>query len=256
MTHGRVVKPKVIVSEQNETFKSLVKLLSSRGIQEQGQALIAGDKIIPEVVAHHASLITAWITPEGWEPPPADVQWIVLGAKLFETLNQFGTRSPLLVVRLPRFAVWSDKADWPMGCSLFLALQNPDNMGAVIRSAVAFGVSRIVLLRESAHPFHPKSMRSAGTALLKANFEKGPSISDLSVTGAPLLALDAGGAPLETCKFPERFALLPGVEGPGVPAQLAPNNRISISMEPGVESLNAATAAAIALYEWRRSVGR
>jgi len=254
MANGRVLKPKVIASEQNETFRGLVKLLASRGIQEQGQALIAGDKIIPEVAEHHPSLITAWISPEGGKPPPLDVPWIVLGPKLFDTLNQFGTRSPLLVVKLPQIPIWSDKADWPTGCSLFLALQNPDNLGAVIRSAVAFGVSRLVLLKESAHPFHPKSMRSAGTALLKARFERGPSINELDVTGAPLFALDAGGAPLEETTFPERFALLPGVEGPGVPGHLALSQRISISMQPGVESLNATTATAIALYEWRRSL--
>jgi 16S rRNA (guanine527-N7)-methyltransferase len=249
---GRFAKPKIISSEQNETFRSLQKLLSSRGIQEQGLALIAGDKIVPEVAAHHSDLMTTWITPEGGSPPPTDIPWLILSKGLFDEINQFGTRSPLITVKLPTFSVWTDTASWPSGCTLFIALQNPENVGGIVRSAAAFGVSRIVLLKESAHPFHPKAMRAAGTALLSATFQRGPSIKDLRVTGAPLYALDAGGSLLQETKFPPSFALLPGVEGPGLPDHIAKEQRVSIPMKPGVESLNAATATAIALYEWRR----
>jgi len=246
------MKPKLISSDQNATFKNLQKLLSSKGIQDQGLALIAGDKIIPEIVSQHPERISSWITAEGGEAPPAGVPWLILAKQLFEELNQFGTRSPLVTVQLPPFANWSDTASWPAGCSLFLALQNPENLGGVIRSAAAFGVSRIVLLKEAAHPFHPKAMRAAGTALLASRFERGPSILELSVKGAPLFALDANGQSLATTKFPQHFALLPGVEGPGLPEHLTTAQRLSIPMAPGVESLNAATATAIALYEWRR----
>ena len=245
-------KPKIISSEHNESFRSLQKLLSSRGIQDQGLALIAGDKIIPEVASHHGDRITCWITSEEGEAPPLPIPWIILAKPLFDEINQFGTKSPLITVKLPTFTEWLDTSPWPTGCTLFLALQNPENVGAVVRSAAAFGVSRIVLLKEAAHPFHPKSMRAAGTALLTATFERGPSIQSLSVTGAPLFALDAGGTPLQKASFPKTFALLPGVEGPGVPSHLARGGRISIPMEAGVESLNAGTATAIVLYEWRR----
>ena len=245
-------KPKIISSEQNESFRSLQKLLASRGIQDQGLALIAGDKIIPEVVSHHGDRITCWITPEAGEPPPLPIPWLVLAKHLFDEIDQFGTKSPLITVKLPTFAEWLDAAPWPQGCTLFLALQNPENVGGVVRSAAAFGVSRIVLLKEAAQPFHPKAMRAAGTALLATTFERGPSIKELRVKGAPLFALDAGGTPLQLAAFPPTFALLPGVEGPGVPSHVARGGRLSIPMEPGIESLNAGTATAIALYEWRR----
>jgi tRNA G18 (ribose-2'-O)-methylase SpoU len=60
------------------------------------------------------------------------------------------------------------------------------------------------------------------------------------------------GMPLFEFAFPQSFALLPGMEGPGLPGGLK-KNAVSIPMSPKVESLNAAAAAAIALYTWSRT---
>ncbi len=94
-------------------------------------------------------------------------------------------------------------------------------------------------------------MRAAGTALLSSSFQKGPSIKDLDARGKTLFALDMGGTPLRKVSFPERFGILPGVEGPGIPFHFPKSACVSIPMQPGVESLNAGVATAIALYEWR-----
>lgn len=244
------MKAKVVASASNPTFKELRKLLNTRGIQEQQLALVAGDKVVPEVVIRHGERISLWITDESGEAPPLAVPWLKLEKNLYAELDQFGTGGPLAVVRVPKFAAWSATAEWPEGCTLFLAMQNPDNVGAVVRSAVAFGVARIVLLKEAAHPFHPKAMRAAGTSLLMAEFQKGPAIKDLDTGEVPLLALDAGGGSLGGAQFPRAFGLLPGVEGPGIPEGLEAS-KLAIPMQPGVESLNAAVATAIALYAWR-----
>jgi tRNA G18 (ribose-2'-O)-methylase SpoU len=76
------------------------------------------------------------------------------------------------------------------------------------------------------------------------------------VTGASLIALDSSGPELSESPFPERFGLVVGVEGPGLPAHLRGGERRRIAMQPGVESLNAAAAAAIALYVWSRGLHR
>jgi tRNA G18 (ribose-2'-O)-methylase SpoU len=122
----------------------------------------------------------------------------------------------------------------------------------VIRSAAAFGVARVVLLKEAAHPFHPKAARAAGTALFQVKLEQGPSIRELKSAEIPLLSLSADGPDLGSEPFPERFGLVVGVEGPGLPEHLRSGLTRRIPMEPGVESLNAATAAAVALYAWRQ----
>ncbi len=245
------MKPKVVASATNQTFKDLRKLLSTRGIQEQGLALFAGDKLIPEVLTSHFSQVNSWITSPGGEAPPAGVEWLQLEKALFNELDQFGTGGPLAVVKVPKFDAWDPEAEWPLGCTLFLALQHPDNVGAVVRSSAAFGVGRIVLLKECAHPYHPKAMRAAGTAVLTSAFQKGPSIKNLVSRKHPLFALDMDGTPLRNVRFPDRFGLLPGIEGPGIPAHISRSARVSIPMHPGIESLNAGVAAAIALYEWR-----
>ncbi|HXV12834.1 MAG TPA: TrmH family RNA methyltransferase, partial [Candidatus Krumholzibacteria bacterium] len=67
----------------------------------------------------------------------------------------------------------------------------------------------------------------------------------------PVGPLSAHGADVTTFAFPERFAFLPGVEGPGLPERFR-KRALSIPMPGAVESLNAATATAIALYVWSR----
>ena len=62
--------------------------------------------------------------------------------------------------------------------------------------------------------------------------------------------MDTTGPELSDSPFPDRFGLVVGVEGPGLPAHLREGERRRIAMQPGVESLNAAAAAAIALYVW------
>ena len=85
----------------------------------------------------------------------------------------------------------------------------------------------------------------------------GPSVADLSdAVGkhAPLITLDAQGSDLNATPFPKTFGLVPGVEGPGLPANLRANSR-KIPMAAGVESLNAAVATGIALYAWHTQRG-
>ena len=106
--------------------------------------------------------------------------------------------------------------------------------------------------REAAHPFHPRSSRAAGTALFQIPLLQGPSIHELESRHVPIIALDTSGPDLSDSPFPPRFGLVVGIEGPGLPDRLRQGERRRIAMAPDVESLNAATAAAIALYAWSR----
>ncbi len=139
------------------------------------------------------------------------------------------------------------------GCSLLVPFQDPENVGAVVRSAAAFGAAEVILLAESAHPFHPKALRASGGAALEVVFREGPALSELP-EDLPILSLSAEGTPLQSAEFPPAFGLLAGMEGPGLPERWR-RRSLRIPIRPEVESLNAAAAVSVALYEWKRRMG-
>jgi len=263
---------KEITSETNPTFRSLLGLHTARGIRKSGQALIAGTRPVAEVIAQKPELCRAWITPlpgksvsedlAAAAPPTvataatsSALTWLRLSPALFKALDLSGTHSPLLLTDRPPLDEWSHSAR-PEGCTLFVPFQDPENVGAVIRTAAAFGVSALVLLKEAANPFLPRAQRAAGSALFRINMYRGPSIRDLETARAPMIVLSQEGRDLATYDFPPAFGLLVGMEGPGLPDSLriAGEGRevLSIPMEGGAESLNAASATAIGLYCWHR----
>lgn len=243
-----------VSSDANPSFKLCRDILTGKGIRKHGQAILAGPRQVAEVLERFPDRVEAWLTSPNGPPPPIEgVLWLRLAEPLFKEIDTSGTRSPLLLVRVPEIPDWSDVAPWPPGCTLFVPFQDPENVGAVLRSAAAFGVARVVLLREAAHSFHPKSVRAAGPAVFQVPMLLGPSVRDLESGTHPLIALSIEGPDLDAEPFPETFGMVPGVEGPGLPDHLRDGLRRRIPIAPGVESLNAATATAVALYAWSRS---
>jgi len=108
-----------------------------------------------------------------------------------------------------------------------------------------------VLLKESAQPFHHKSIRAAGSSIFRVPLFEGPSAGELTATEFPIITLSAGGENIAGYSFPPSFGLLPGLEGPGLPEEAHRLPSLAIPMMPGVESLNAAVATGIALFVWR-----
>lgn len=242
-----------VTSDANPTFKLGLDLLTGRGIRKHGQALLAGPRHVAEVLDRFPDRAEAWLTGGQGPPPPSPgLLWVRLSDPLFRQLDVSGTRSPLLLVRVPEMPPWSDDDPWPEGCTLFVPFQDPENVGAVLRSAAAFGAARAVLLRGAAHPFHPKSARAAGPALFQVPLTLGPDLDALESRQAPLIALATDGPEIDAAPWPPRFGLVPGVEGPGLPARFRAGERRRIPIAAGVESLNAATATAVALYAWSR----
>jgi 16S rRNA (guanine(527)-N(7))-methyltransferase RsmG len=247
-----------IASATNPTYKLLRAVLGGRGVRKHGRALLGGMRPILEVVRDAPDRARAWITSGATPAPPGNspktLAWYRMTPALFREIDVFGTGSPLLLLDVPPLEAWSDDT-WPAGCTLFVPFQDPENVGAVIRTAAAFGVAQVVLLREAASPFHPRSARAAGSALLRVPLRGGPAIAELAPQGAPVLALSPGGRDIAEVGFPERFGLLVGLEGPGLPDAWRTAEAVGIPMQPGNESLNAAAATAVVLYLWSRGRG-
>ena len=243
-----------IESARNPAFKNLRKLLGSRGIRKQGLALAAGKKIVADALRVVPDRCRGWITPGEELPPPpgvpAGLAWYRLAPALFRELDVFGVGAPLLLLSVPRFPSWDPRAGVPEGASLMLPFQDPENLGAAVRSAVAFGMPRVILLRESAHPYHPKAIRASAGAVLHADFHEGPALGDLPEY-LDVVPLSGEGADIASFAFPERFALLPGLEGEGLPPRWR-KRAVAVPIRPEVDSLNAAAATAVALYLWSR----
>jgi len=243
-----------LASGSNPRYKALKKLLTGRGIKKAGQALLSGARPVAEMLAHFPGRCLTWISRGEKQPPPAGspagLDWLQLNDLLFRELDVFGTRTPLLCVQVPDMDAWNPAEGFAPGCNLLIPFQDPENVGAVIRSAAAFGVTQVILLAESAHPYHPKALRTSGGSVAGVRLRTGPAIRDLP-EGLPLLTLSAEGTDIDQAAFPEAFGLLAGLEGQGLP-QFWRANALRIPMQPQVESLNAAAAVAVALYEWRR----
>lgn len=244
----------VIASQNNSFFKELKKLLDGRGVKKKAQTLVCGKRLASGVLERFPERCRAWIgSGHGCPPPPhasGQLEWVQLAPDLFHVLDVFGTKNPIVLFDIPAPEPWRPEAGLHTGCSLLIPFQDPENVGAVIRAAVAFDVDRIVLLAESANPFHPKAVRASAGAVFSARLLQGPSLSEIPVD-LPVIALAASGRPMGRVNFPQSFCLLAGMEGPGLPPRWLAD-AVAIPMAAGIESLNAAVATAIALYEWRR----
>ena len=254
MVPGRI--PHRIDSPQNQRFKDLRRLLAAKGIRKQGLALVAGPRLTAEALAVHPARCRAWLTPLDVEMPPpetapAGVEWVQLAPTLFRELDVLGTHAPILLLTTPAPERWDPAAGLPPGASLFVPFQDPENAGAVIRSAAAFGMDRVILLRECAHPFHPKTLRASAGAALRIPLWEGPALDELP-SDLEVVPLSSEGADIAGFVFPKTFALLPGLEGPGLPEPWR-RRAVAIPIRPEVESLNAAAAVSVALYLWSRS---
>ncbi|MFC1650393.1 TrmH family RNA methyltransferase [Candidatus Latescibacterota bacterium] len=253
-----------INSSSNNSFKIWRSLVNARGIKKNKLAIVSGEKIINELFKNKKDIIRNVILSSNEKSSRFDnftilseltelsnIKFIKLKNDLFREIDILGTKNPLLIVEIPEYESY-DPATFNENVLPILPFQDPVNVGAVVRTAAAFGIRKIMLLKEAAIPYHPKSIRASAAQVFNMDFIDGPSINKIENMGIPLVTLSAAGKNIKDFEFPEKYALLAGIEGPGIPDNLNPDFTVSIKMQPYVESLNAAISVSIALYEWRK----
>lgn len=183
---------------------------------------------------------------------------LISGALLDEIADQDSPRGLVaLLARSP--AILADSPVVP-GLHLFAdRIQDPRNLGALIRVGMAFGARSIFVGEGSCSANHPRVVRSSAGLVVGAPVYEGanvPSVLEHLSDLSPLVAALApqGGSRLHDVSFPASVLLLIGTEGQGLGSDLLEisTSTLSIPMSPAVESLNLATAAAVACYEFRR----
>ncbi len=176
---------------------------------------------------------------------------LLLGDSLFDQLSQLATPTGIVaVVRTPRPR--PAPAEMP-ACVLLEDIQDPGNLGSILRTAAAAGVRHVLLSKNSVHAWSPRVLRAGmGAHFMIEIHEQADLLAVAKAFKGKVVAASRGAArSLYGCDLAGKVALLFGNEGGGLSRALktAAHDEVSIPMPGGVESLNVAAAVAVCLFE-------
>ena len=248
-------------------LKSLRELQTARGRREQRRFLIDGEKLVRDALTAGAPCVELLARdPSPWAN--AGVEVAAISAADAERLSDTRTPQGVFAViedQLPdaASAIAALPLSAPATVVVLDAVQDPGNVGAIIRSAAAFGCALTLLGPGCADATHPRVTRAATGAWFHAGIARSADLTaDLALLrdrGGRIIACSPGAvAPTARSELPSSPAPFSvyvfGNEGAGVSDALAPliDATISIPIDPHVESLNVAVAAGIILSQTRR----
>lgn len=242
-----------IRSKDNPSFRKLKRLLTSKGLNEEKQFLIMGEKLVHEFLAEKQSPYKLQYAICSSEMTfPLNSRSMKLGNDLFDELDILNTQHPMLVCSFEEFP----EINWNLplsGLQIVAPIGDPKNMGSLLRSAVGFGAESVILTKESSHPFLPAAIKSSAGAILKIPIFQTPrSIKEIPIIGENW-ALDMNGEDLKSVKISAKSRLILGEEGLGLPDFIKADKKVkkvSIATQ-NVESLNVVVSASIALWHLR-----
>jgi TrmH family RNA methyltransferase len=136
-------------------------------------------------------------------------------------------------------------------------IQDPGNVGTLIRAAFAFGMEGVITLDGTVDPYNAKVVRAAAGALANvpvARMRWDETADDLDAAGIPILVADPAGEDVRGMDLPPPWALVIGNEGAGPRPEVKrrAHRTLGIRMAPGADSLNAGVAGAILLFALSR----
>ncbi|MGH9803576.1 MAG: TrmH family RNA methyltransferase [Candidatus Acidiferrales bacterium] len=187
----------------------------------------------------------------------------IVTERLFRTIAQTETPQGIAaLVRMPSRRL-EDCLKTPKALVVVaVGLQDPGNLGTILRSLEAFGGAACVLAQNTVSPYNGKAVRASSGSIFRVPvFRQLAADKILGLCrrhGLRAVGLAAkNGTPLETTDLKGSVALFVGQEGSGLPAELAArlDLRVTIRLTSAVDSLNAGVAASLALYEARRQRG-
>ncbi len=236
-----------ITSPHNDKLKEIRKLARRRDRALSGRFVAEGEDLLAAADA------AGWPALERYCAAGSELPGVEVEPELLAAVSQLGSGTRALAVFQQR---WADAPAGPL-CVALHGIADPGNVGTVLRSALAFGASSVALGPDCADPYGPKAVRASMGALFAVPLARYDALDALPGTTvalaahaeqtiAELAAADgsgAGGAPL---------TLLIGAERAGLPDDvLAAADRV-VRIPIASESLNAAMAATVALYEVTR----
>ena len=268
----------VIISRQNRRVVDLCKLEDRKARQAQKRFRFDGIKLFCEAVEREVPLVCIFLKQShaerietrfaeltGRAPDTVQCPAYLLSDDLFDKISQENAPEGVICVAeyIDRFHKMyiikkEDALDLPGGPVLLLeSVRDPLNVGAIIRSAAALGISHLILSEDCADLYHPKTLRAAMGPLFSMPVTR---VDDLAATVEKLTAqgrrvfaaaLDDTALKLGEMAFRKGDCVAIGNEGHGLSDRLirACTRSIYIPMQAGTESLNAGVAAALLMWE-------
>jgi TrmH family RNA methyltransferase len=221
----------MITSHANPLLQDIRRLQARR---ERGRFVAEGEDLL--AAAQQA----------GWEPVHRLRAGVEVSPEALARVSGLGSGSRVLGVFAERWAP-------PTGplCVALWGVRDPGNVGAVLRAALAFGASSVALGPESADPYGPKAVRASMGAIFAVPVARVSRVDELP---GLTVALDAGrGEPIATLgTLPGDVTLVVGAERAGLPRDVVAACARAAHIPIHNDSLNAAMAATLAMYERTR----
>ena len=248
-----------ITSLKNPKVTTWKSLKDRKGRKETGCFLVEGRKMVEEAAASDFPL-TAVLMAEGFTPDfalPENVPCYVMPEHVFAAVCD--TKTPQGIAAVLRM-----RANPAVGQRLVAldGVQDPGNVGTILRTADAAGFDGVLLSEQCADVFSPKVLRATMGSIFRMSIrvtdDLAGELARMAENGASVLSSQLDGTPFyQRPPVSDRFVLVIGSEGNGVTDEVkaVATHRVKLPMRGGAESLNAAVAAGIMMYELTRELG-
>lgn len=235
----------IITSKSNPLIKEISKLSDKKYRRQSGKYIVEGLKPVRECIAAGCKILNI-ICVQELESEFENA--VTVSRAVFESLSSEVTPQGILaVVEMPQNVLKPPESS----CILLDCLQDPGNLGTVVRTANAAGYGEIYLIN-CTDPYSPKAVRASMSGIFFVKVYQGKPEEVLeALSGVPLICADMDGENIFSFDPPEKFCLCIGNEGNGISDAIIDRAqfKVRIPMRETCESLNAAVSAGIVMYQ-------
>ena len=237
----------IITSLNNSTIKEISKLKNKKYRDLTNTYLVEGDHLVEE--AYKNNLLIKIILLED-TICNYDIEKIYVTKEVMKKLTELDTPNKII-------GIVKKNTPLPIGNKILILdnIQDPGNLGTIIRSSVAFDIDTIVLSPNTVDIYNPKVIRSTQGMIFYTNIitlELKEFINEIKTKNYTIFGTNVrNGKNIKEITLPEKFALVLGNEGQGVSKEIESlcDDNIYIKMSSKCESLNVSVATSILLYE-------
>lgn len=252
-----------LLGAHNPRISAVADLLTKKGRDEQRAFAFEGATLLDEALRSNVEIRALYITAGAYDATAAarelderGVPTYLVDERAFAKLSDVETPTGVLAVADLAFASLDTLFARPGIVPVLADLNNPGNVGTLLRSAEAFGANGAILGGAGVDPYHPKVVRAAMGAIFRLKLAvAAPDEVALAAhaAGATIVGLAAEADGLEALESAEKIALVVGHERRGLGRwEGVCGRRAGIPMPGQADSLNAAVAGSIALFAWSR----